>query len=132
RLWPQARVHELSAQGAQALARGHLSATEGTGARELYEAAVAMDPDRTEPRAGLARVAEVALAQARQDLAANRIVQAHAHLQLARELSVPREQADALAAQLREREATLAGIDGLLERAAAAHAEGRLQGGDGA
>src|SRR5690606_8970798 len=75
---------------------------------------------------------EVALAQARQDLAADRIVQAHAHLQLARELSVPREQADALAAQLREREATLAGIDGLLERAAAAHAQGRLQGDDGA
>lgn len=130
RLWPEARVHALSAQGAQALARGHLSAADGSGAREIYEAAVAMDPDRIEPRAGLARVAVAALAQARQDLAADRIAQAHAHLRLARELSVPREQADLLAAQLREREAALAGIDGLLVRAGAAHAEGRLQGGD--
>ncbi|MGY1410063.1 MULTISPECIES: hypothetical protein [unclassified Luteimonas] len=132
RLWPQARVHELAVQGAQALARGHLSDADGSGARELYEAALAMDPDRIEPRAGLARVAAAALAQAREDLAADRIAPAHAHLRLARELSVPRVQADLLAAQLREREAALAGIDGLLVRAAAAHAEGRLQGDDGA
>lgn len=132
RLWPQARVHELSGQAAQALARGHLSDADGSGARELYEAALAMDPDRIEPRAGLARVADAALAQAREDLAADRIAQAHAQLRLARELSVPREQADLLAARLREREAALAGIDGLLARAAAAHAQGRLQDGDGA
>ena len=58
RLWPQARVHELAAQGAQAMARGHLTNPDGSGARELYEAALAMDPDRIEPRAGLARVAD--------------------------------------------------------------------------
>src|SRR5690606_2487100 len=124
RLWPQARVHELAAQGAQALARGHLSNPDGSGARELYEAARAMDPDRIQPPAGLA--------QAREDLAADRIAQAHAHLRLARELSVPRAEAERLAAQLREREAALAGIDRLLARAATAHAEARLQGDDGA
>lgn len=132
RLWPQARVHELSAQAGLALARGHLSAADGSGARELYEAALAMDPDRTEPRAGLARVAMAALARAREDLAADRLAAAHAHLRLARELSVPRQQADLLAERLREREAALAGIDGLIERAARAHAEGRLREGDAA
>ena len=116
------------AYASEAMARGHLTNPDGSGARELYEAALAMDPDRIEPRAGLARVADAALAQAREDLAADRIAQAHAHLRLARELSVPRAEAERLAAQLREREAALAGIDGLLARAASAHAQGRLQG----
>lgn len=127
RFWPQARVHELGMQGEQALSRGHLTAPDGSGARELYEAALAMDPDRIEPRQGLARVATAALARARADLAADRLADAHTHLRLARELSVPREDADTLAAQLREREAALAGIDGLIERATAAHARGDLQ-----
>lgn len=132
RLWPRPRVHELDAQGDQALARGHLSAADGSGARQLYEAALAMDPDRIEPREGLARVAEAALARAREDLAAGRLADARAHLRLARELSVPREQADALATRLRDREAALAGVEDLVARAAAAHVAGRVDGGDDA
>src|SRR5690606_35534962 len=131
-LWPQARVHALTEQAAAALARGHLTAADGSGARELYEAARAIDPDQPAPRAGLARVAEAALAQAAEALAQDRFDDAHARLQLARELSIPRERADALAERLRGREAALTGLDGLAARAAQAHADGRLHGGEDA
>lgn len=121
-LWPSARVQELSQQAGVALARGHLTAADGTGARELYEAAIAIDPDRVEPRAGLARVAHAALGKAEAALGAEDFAQAHRWLALARELAVPRAQADAFARRLRAREADVAGIAQLLARADAAAA----------
>src|SRR5690606_26101416 len=64
RLWRQTRAKEPRAQGAQALAQSRLSAPDGSGARELYEAALAMAPARSEAGDGLMRVAQVALARA--------------------------------------------------------------------
>jgi tetratricopeptide (TPR) repeat protein len=119
-LWPAARVQELSQQARAALERGHLTAADGTGARELYQAAIAIDPDRVEPRAGLARVAHAALAKAEAALRGEDFEQAHRWLALARELEVPRARADAFAARLRAREADVAGIPQLLARADAA------------
>ncbi|MDH5833092.1 hypothetical protein [Luteimonas kalidii] len=132
RMWPEARVHALTDDAAAALAHGHLSAPDGSGARELYEAARAIDPDQLAPRAGLARVADAALAQASASVDAGRFADAHAHLRLARELSIPRERADAVAGRLRGREATLAGLDGLVLQAESARAAGRLHGDDSA
>lgn len=132
RLWPETRAQALREQAAAALAHGHLSAADGSGARELYEAALAIDPDRNEARAGLMRVAQAALAQARSALAADRYDDAHRALQLAIALSVPRAQADAVAAQLRERESAHAGIERLLAQATAARAAHRLDGVDDA
>lgn len=129
-IWPQTRAQALRAQAAQALAQGRLTAPDGSGARELYEAALAMDPDRDEARVGLAQVAETALAQAREATAQDRFADAHASLRLARALSVPRADADAVATQLREREASHAGIPRLLARADAAREAGQLTGGD--
>src|SRR5690606_6792561 len=117
RIWPQTRAQALRAQAAQALAQGRLTAPDGSGARELYEAALAMDPDRDEARVGLARVAEAALARARVETAQDRFADAHASLRLARALSVPRAEADRVATRLREREASHAGIPGLLAQA---------------
>ncbi len=119
-LWPSARVQELSQQAAAALERGHLTAPDGSGARELYEAAVAIDPDRVEARTGLAKVARAALAKAETALAAEDFPQAHQWLALARELDVPRAQADAFARRLRSNEADVAGLPQLLARADAA------------
>lgn len=128
RLWPEARAQQLREQAELALAQGRLTAADGSGARELYQAALAIDPDRVETRKGLMRVARAALAQARAALAADRFIDAHRALRLARELSVPRAQADAVAAQLRRREAALAGIDTLLAQAQAAREAGRFDG----
>ena len=129
RLWPDTRAQALLTQAAQALAQGHLSAADGRGARELYQAALAIDPDRNDARVGLARVGEAALAHARQALADGRFTEAHQQLQLARELSVPRAQADAVASDLRARESKQIGIASLIARAGAARKAGHLDDG---
>lgn len=128
RLWPETRAQALSDQAARALAAGRLSVADGSGARELYEAALAIDADRSEARDGLMRVAMAALAEARSATAADRYADAHRALQLARALAVPRTQADTVDTRLRQREAAHAGIERLLRQAAAARAAHRLDG----
>lgn len=128
RLWPQARAQQLREAAALALANDRLTAADGSGARELYAAALALDPDRGEDRAGLQRVAQAALAQARRATQAQRFEQAHAALRLARELAVPQPAADAVAELLRAREAEFAGIETLLALADRARSEGHLDG----
>lgn len=129
-LWPQTRAQRLRDQAAQALAEGRLTAPDGSGARELYGAALALDPDRIDAREGLNRVGYAALAQARAAMAHRQYPQAHRALELAEALSIPRAQIDATREQLRQHEAAATGIDALLKRAAAARAEGRLDGDD--
>lgn len=127
-LWPEAEAERLRQQAEAALTRGHLSAEDGSGARELYEAAIAIDPDRAELRAGLGRVATAALAQARRALDDGRLQDAQRHLRLARALSAPRAQTDAVADALRRRQAAVAGLDTLLAAAETARVTGRLHG----
>jgi hypothetical protein len=127
-LWPEAEAERLRQQAEAALTRGHLSAEDGSGARELYEAAIAIDPDRAELRAGLGRVATAALAQARRALDDGRLHDAQRHLRLARALSAPRAQTEAVADALRRRQAAVAGLDTLLAAAETARAAGRLHG----
>ncbi|WP_407354179.1 hypothetical protein [Luteimonas sp. R10] len=132
RLWPQPRAQELREAAAAALQRGHLSAADGSGARELYEAALAMEPDRNEARQGLAQVALAALTQAENATRQNRFDQAHRALRLARELSAPRDVTQAAADALRVREAAHAGLDRMWARAQRAHEAGRLHGAEDA
>ena len=128
RVWPEARAQALREQAALALAHGRLSAADGSGARELYEAALAIDPDRNDAHVGLMHVAQAALAQARTAIAAGRYTDARSALQLARTLSAPRAQADAVDAQLRQREMGHAGIERLLSQATAARVAHHLEG----
>jgi len=131
-LWPETRVQALLDQAGSALAEGRLDAGDGTGARQLYEAAQALDTDRNEAAIGLRRVAMEALRQASAALGQNRFDETRDRLALARELEVPRAQADALAARLRAREAEHAGLDGVLQAAVQAHEKGNLVGNDDA
>ena len=57
-LWPETRVQQLRADAARALQAGELTSPDGRGARELYEAALALDPDRPDAREGLKAFAE--------------------------------------------------------------------------
>lgn len=68
-LWPESRIQQLLQRGDTALARGQLSVADGNGARELYAAALALDGDRSEARAGLARTGAAAVVQARAAIA---------------------------------------------------------------
>lgn len=128
-LWPETRAQVLREKAVEALALGRLSAADGSGARELYEAALALDPDRNEARKGLMYVADAALEQAREAIAENRYADAHQALQLARSLSAPRARADEIAVLLRQHEAEHAGIDDLLARASATRKAGKLDAG---
>lgn len=125
RLWPQARIDHLLDEGARALAEGRLDTADGQGARQKYEAAQALDSDRSEARAGLARVGQAALANARRALDARRFEEARHWLALASELQVPRAQVDAVATRLHRAE--LAGIDPAVVRG---RAEAALAAGD--
>ncbi len=129
RLWPVAEAEALRLQAEAALQRGRLSADNGSGARELYEAAIAIDPDRAELRSGLTRVAQAAVQQARDAAERGAFAEAHRQLTLARALSAPQAQTDAVAEILRRREAAVAGIDVMLRAADAARAAGRLDDG---
>lgn len=128
RLWPETRAQALREQAAAALVAGRLSDADGSGARELYEAALAMDPDRPGAREGLARVAQAALAQARIAVDEDRHDDARAALALARELSAPRAAVESVERALRERIAGRAGLDDLRARALDAYGRGDLHG----
>ncbi|NDK38155.1 hypothetical protein DT603_04790 [Pseudoxanthomonas gei] len=126
-VWPDMRVQRLLDDAELAMRQGRLSNPDGSGARQRFEAAQALDADRSEARDGLSRLALAAVAQARAQLQANRLDQARQSLQLARELQVPQAEADAVAEQLRQRESAHAGLDELVRRAETARAAGQLQ-----
>src|SRR5690606_11827863 len=87
-IWPDTRIQQLRIDAARALQAGELSRADGTGARELYQAALALDPDRDGARDGLVRVGEAALARASDQIDAGRLEDARRSLQLARELAM--------------------------------------------
>lgn len=132
RLWPAQRAQELRIQAQAALDGGRLSAADGSGARELYEAALALQPDQVEARAGLVRVAGAALAQAGSHADAGRIAHARIALRLANELQAPRGSVEAMERRLTALEADGGRIALLLERADAALRAGHLDGADDA
>lgn len=128
--WDEPQIEQLLTEGDRALAAGHLSAADGSGARERYQAVLALDSDRPQARQGLARTGEAALRQASEKLHANDLDGSTQALALARELQVPQGEADALARQLQARRSAGAGIGALLARARNAFAAGRLDDGD--
>lgn len=127
-LWPDTRAQQLRADAAQALREGRLTSADGSGARELYQAALALDPDRMEARDGLAAVGQASLQRARLALAERRLEDAAAAITLAREVTVPTAQTDALSRQLAALRQGSAGLARLLAMADAARRAGRLEG----
>lgn len=127
-IWPDTRIQQLLGRASLALAQGHLSADDGSGARELFDAALALDGDRAEARDGLARTGLGAVAQARAALAAGRVEDAARLLALAQALQVPQAQVGPLLEQVRQAHAHGASLDALLAQAAQAQREGRLDG----
>ena len=125
-LWPDSRSEELQVQANKALQAGRLSASDGSGARELFEAALALQPDQVQAREGLAQVALAALARAEQEIGQGRYPAARVDLQLAQALHAPRAQVDAVLASLQGHEVGNDDLGELLSRAAAARSAGRL------
>lgn len=124
--WDEPQIEQLIEQGDRALAAGQLSSADGRGARDYFQAALALDGDRSEARDGLARTGAAALRSGEAALASGALEEAAEALALARQLQVPQRDSEALARQLRERRAAGAGLDALLAQARQALAAGRL------
>ena len=124
--WDEPQIEQLLAEGDRALAAGRLSDADGSGARERYQAVLALDGDRPQARQGLANTGAAALQQARDRLHAGDLDGSAQALALARELQVPQGEADAVARQLQARRSAGAGIGALLAQARNAIAAGRL------
>ena len=120
RLVPDPRMNSRLERANAALKAGKLSAADGSGARELYESVLAVDPDQMQARAGLLAVREAAIARAQQALAARRLREAEAQLALAQALSAPQVQLQPLQARLRDLREAGVDLPTLLERAGAA------------
>jgi serine/threonine-protein kinase PpkA len=127
-LMPQTRMNDLLVRADQALLENRLDGENG--ARELYAAALAIDPDSQTARQGLQRVGMRLLDSARSQLAANDVAAARASLARARELSVPAPEADALQRELDARESRGVELGALLDGAQQALREGRLDDGE--
>lgn len=125
-LWPDSRSEELRMQADAALQAGRFTANDGSGARELFEAALALQPDQTQASEGLARLALAALARAEREINLDRYPAARVDLRLAQALDAPRAKVDPVLALLHERETSNGDIDELLARAASAKSAGRL------
>ena len=130
RLVSPAPQNRLVQQAAAALRAGRLTSPDGRGARELYEAAMARDPDDLVAREGLAKVANAALAQAQAAIDGGRFDQAQQDIELARALSAPVAAVNRVDAALRRKTGGVARIAELLDRAAAAVDAGHLDDGD--
>lgn len=130
RLAPSAPQTRLQQQAAAALRAGKLSSPDGRGARELYQAALARDPDDLSAREGLVRVANAALAQAQAAIDGHHPEVARRDLDLARDLSAPVAAIDRVEASLRRQTGSEAQLGELLSKADAAAAAGKLDGGD--
>ena len=128
--WSEPQVEQLLDRGDRALAAGRLTANDGSGAREWYQAALALDGDRVQARTGLARTAQAALEQARRAVQSGDLNAAQRSVALARELQVPQREADAVADAIRAQQQSGAGFGVLLGRAEAALQAQRLDGGE--
>lgn len=130
-LWPDTRVQRLLDEAEAALKQGRLTAEDGSGARERFEAVQALDSDRIEARTGLVRVGYAALQQAQTATRENRLEEARQYLELARELQVPRANINLAAEQLKAKEAEKnGGVDALLRQAQDAQAAAKPGGSD--
>lgn len=129
RLLPTTRHAQLMREAEVALAEGRLSAADGRGARELYTAVLALNPDHAQAREGLRQVAQAALAQARARLDGGDREGAREMLALARTLAVPAAELAPVENDLRRIESEESELGRLLAAADSARRAGRLDGG---
>lgn len=131
-LVPSSETNRQIQAAHDALAAGELSRGDGQGARELFQAVLARDPDHPRARAGLAAVREAAVRRAREALLRDDIVAARRDLALARAMAAPASELADIEAGLRRYDDGEAGLAQDLEAARAAQLSGRFDGPDGA
>ena len=131
-LVPRTSFNDVLSRATAALAAGHLDGSDGTSARELFQAARALEPDNDRALAGLRSVGQAELVQAQQQLAAGQLDQATRSASAARELLGGGNDVDQLDRRIAQARANGVHADDLVDRARQALAAGRLDGDDGA
>ena len=132
RLLPRTEFNDTLTRAQKALDAGQLTSAHGDGARELFLAARAQDPDNDTARRGLDEVGRRLLQRAREGLAADDPATARAELDGARELLGGGAAVEEIERSLKQRESQDDEVVQLLDQAQAALAAGRIVGADGA
>ncbi len=130
-LLPQTQLNALLSRADKAYASGDLSGDPGS-ARDLYEAARALDPDNEHALAGLQRVGHAQLRRAQTALQRHDYMAARSALEEARSLLGGGADVAAVDQALAKAVLHTANISVLLDQASAALANGNIDGSDGA
>jgi cellulose synthase operon protein C len=131
-LLPRTDLNNLLNRADVALQQGHLDGHDGNSARELYEAARALEPDNEHALDGLQNVGKAELERARKALAAGHADVADEALAEARSLLGGGSEVDQVAQQISRARQSQAKTDAMIEQARSAFAAGQLTGDDGA
>jgi tetratricopeptide (TPR) repeat protein len=114
------------------LQQGHLDGTDGTSARELFEAARALEPDDDSARQGLNDVGRAEVARADAALQAGHLDEAQQALTNARELLGGGSDVDRLTQAIAKAQVSSGQTTTLIEQAQQALSNGKIDGPDGA
>jgi serine/threonine-protein kinase PpkA len=131
-LLPSTELNGLIVRGDKALTDGKLSGTQNDSARELFQAARAIDPDNDQARNGLTQVGLRLVERANTEIAKNDLPSARADLATANDILGGGAEIEEVKSRLHTAETrTTAGSD-VLQRADKALADGKLLGPGGA
>lgn len=131
-LVPRTDYDDVLHRAQVALQQGHLDGTDGTSARELFEAARALEPDNDSARQGLNDVGRAEIARADAALQAGRLDEAQQALTNARELLGGGSDVDRLTQAIAKAQVASGQTTTSIEQAQQALAAGKLDGPDGA
>ncbi|MHB1059873.1 MAG: tetratricopeptide repeat protein, partial [Rhodanobacter sp.] len=131
-LVPRTDFNTVLTQAQQALQDGRLDGQDGTSARELFQAAAALEPDNDRARDGLRQVGQAELSQADAALQAGNLTLATQQASVARELLGGGSDIDRLDRAINSARAAQVQTVDLVDQAQQAFAAGKLDGPDGA
>lgn len=131
-LVPRTDFDDVLHRAQVALQAGHLDGTDGTSARELFEAARALEPDNDAARQGLNEVGRAEVARADAAVHAGNLTEANQALTNARELLGGGSDVDRLAQAIAKAQVSSGQTDTLIAQAQQALSQNKLDGPDGA
>lgn len=131
-LVPNTELDGILGRAETALQEGHLDGNDGTSARELFEAARALQPDNDRARDGLRNVGQAEIARADAALQAGKLDEADQALTAARELLGGGSDVDRLTQAIAAARSHSVPTDQLVDQAQRAFDAGKFDGEDGA
>ena len=129
---PHTELNDVLTRAEIALKDGRLDGNDGSSARELFEAARALEPDNDRARDGLRQVGQAEVSRADAALQAGQPDKAEQALQIARELLGGGSDVDRLTQALAKTRNSSEQTDTLVAQAQQAYADGKFTGPDGA